>query len=92
MGKIGKLFDLGGREDLMSELNDPRVLFAAERTLLAWTRTMAAIWQFRRVVPTLKPIEIPHGYRINFGVFTNVVVVLLGTLLIVYPVARGRIH
>lgn len=53
---------------------------------------IAAIWQFRRVVVTLKPIEIPQDYRINLGVFTNVVVVLLGTLLIVYPVAQGRIH
>lgn len=123
----------------MSELNDPRVLFAAERTLLAWTRTsltfmafgfvierfglfvhmllqgkgevlqrsasfwigllfialgalsaIAAIGQFRKVVMTLKPIEIPQGYRINLGVFTNVVVALLGALLIVYLVAQGR--
>lgn len=27
----------------MSELNDPRVLFAAERTLLGWTRTSLAL-------------------------------------------------
>ena len=27
----------------MSDLNDPRVLFAAERTLLAWTRTASGL-------------------------------------------------
>ena len=27
----------------MSDLNDPRVLFAAERTLLAWVRTVAGL-------------------------------------------------
>jgi putative membrane protein len=27
----------------MSDLNDPRVLFAAERTLLAWSRTAAGL-------------------------------------------------
>jgi putative membrane protein len=27
----------------MSELNDPRVLFAAERTLLAWNRTSSGL-------------------------------------------------
>jgi putative membrane protein len=27
----------------MSDLNDPRVLFAAERTLLAWNRTTAGL-------------------------------------------------
>ena len=94
----------------MSDLNDPRVLFAAERTLMAWNRTgltlMAfgfvlerfglflhvlrktpdsvgrdlsfwigigfialalvmiafSIVQFRRVLRTLKPIEIPVRY------------------------------
>ena len=30
----------------MSDLNDPRVLFAAERTLLAWNRTAAGLMAF----------------------------------------------
>ena len=30
----------------MSDLNDPRVLFAAERTLLAWSRTSAGLMAF----------------------------------------------
>lgn len=119
----------------MSDLNDPRVFFAAERTLLAWNRTAlalmafgfvierfglfarllrdepgsasplsgaASLWigiafiaigaavsviavlQYRKVLQTLKPVEIPEGYRVNLGVCTNVAVAVLGIVLTLY--------
>jgi len=116
----------------MSDLNDPRVFFAAERTLMAWNRTgltlMAfgfvlerfglfmhvlrqdpghvgrdlsfwigiafialallvvgfSIVQFRRVLATLKPVEIPARYCTWTGIAMNLSVVLLGIALLVY--------
>ena len=116
----------------MSDLNDPRVFFAAERTLMAWNRTgltlMAfgfvlerfglfmhmlrpspghigrdlsfwvgvafislalivmsfSILQFRRVLATLKPIEIPEHYTTWAGIAMNVMVILLGLGLLGY--------
>lgn len=117
----------------MSDLKDPRVYFAAERTLLAWNRTSltimafgfvverfglfmqffgakadavlsrgasfwlgiafillgagsaaAAVLQYRKVLGTLRPADIPEGYRVNAGAVANVLVALLGVMLCVY--------
>lgn len=116
----------------MSDLNDPRVFFAAERTLMAWNRTgltlMAfgfvlerfglflhmlrqsssgagrdlSFWigvafitlalavigfsvvQFRRVLATLKPVEIPARYCTWSGIAMNLSVVVLGIALLAY--------
>jgi putative membrane protein len=117
----------------MSDLDDPRVLFAAERTLLAWNRTsltlmafgfvierfglflqlvspqdgelmqrgvsywvglafiglgalvsVTGIIQYRRVLRTLKPVEIPTGYAVNLGVLANLAVAVLGGALTIY--------
>jgi putative membrane protein len=117
----------------MSQLNDPRVFFAAERTLLAWNRTsltlmafgfviersglllraltpqprmpgigglsfwigigfivlgavtaVVAIVQYRAVLRTLKPVEIPEGYRATTGIYVNALVALLGAALTGY--------
>ena len=117
----------------MSDLNDPRVFFAAERTLMAWTRTavalmafgfaierfglflhmflisqgereprMGSFWigvsfilfgaiisvlsviQYKGVLKTLKPIEIPEGYWVNMALYTNLLVAALGLAMIGY--------
>jgi len=116
----------------MSELNDPRVLFAAERTLLAWVRTsltlmgfgfvierfglflrvlvprarvlpnetsfwvgvafvlfgaycaFAAALQFRRVLKTLRAVEIPGRYNTALASNTSFIIAALGLILAVY--------
>jgi putative membrane protein len=40
--------------------------------------------QYRRVLRTLKPVEIPDGYRTEIGVVSNLIVAALGIVLTVY--------
>lgn len=116
----------------MSALDDPRVFFAAERTLMAWNRTGLALmafgfmlerfglllhtlqpglgqvgrdlsfWigvgfivlalavialavvQFRRVLASLGPTEIPRGYLTWPGTAMNLSVLVLGCALLAY--------
>ena len=117
----------------MSDLNDPRVLFAAERTLLAWNRTSISLMAFgfvvdrfglfleiagrdeikifqrhisfflgsslvllatviafysviqhKRILKTIRPIEIPGGYDLRSGMILNSIVGVLGIAINIY--------
>jgi len=123
----------------MSDLNDPRVFFAAQRTLLAWNRTsltlmafgfvierfglflrmlaphasggglqrgvsfwiglafivlgafaaLESLSQYRKVVRSLKPSELPDGYRNRMELILNLAVAMLGIALTVYLFLHG---
>ena len=53
------------------------ILFGAIVALLAAV-------QYRRILSTLKPAEIPEGYWVNIGVFTNLVLAVFGAAISVY--------
>jgi putative membrane protein len=40
--------------------------------------------QYRKLINTLKPVEIPEGYRTDPGVINNLIVASLGIVLTVY--------
>lgn len=116
----------------MSELNDPRVFFAAERTALAWNRTaltlmafgfaierfglfmrmllekgaaaeagpsfwfglififlgcyfsFTAALQYKNIVKTLQPVEIPRHANPNLAFFLNISIAALSVSMMAY--------
>jgi len=82
----------------MSDLNDPRVFFAAERTLLAWSRTSITVMVFGFVVERfglLAKMMLPKGAEIierDISFWIGLVFILFGvTLSVVSTVQYLRV-
>ncbi len=80
----------------MSDLDDPRVLFAAERTLLAWVRTSLALMAFGFVVERfglfaemMAGPDLPHVDPV-LSFWVGVGFILLGTLLAFLAIFQYR--
>ncbi len=71
----------------MSELNDPRVLIAAERTLLAWNRTSVSLMAFGFVVERFGLFIQMMGrtefkiYQREFSFYTGLVFIALSIVM-----------
>jgi putative membrane protein len=74
----------------MSELDDPRVLFAAERTLLAWSRTAAGLMALGFFVDRASLVDAAGGPHRKFAAWIGVAFLLLGVVLSILSVVQYR--
>lgn len=75
----------------MSDLDDPRVLFAAERTLMAWSRTAAGLMAFGFVIDRTALLAPRAGTAgPSAALWIGVAFVLLGVLLSALSVVQYR--
>lgn len=65
----------------MSDLNDPRVLFAAERTLLAWSRTATGLMAIGLFIERTGPTKASSSLASNIALWLGAAFVLLGVLI-----------
>lgn len=74
----------------MSDLNDPRVLFAAERTLMAWSRTAAGLMAFGFLIDRSELLMPGASARSAAGMWIGITFVLLGVALCALSVVQYR--
>jgi putative membrane protein len=74
----------------MSDLDDPRVLFAAERTLMAWSRTAAGLMAFGFLVDRSTLMLPGTTPRADLASWVGLAFVLLGVLLSALSIVQYR--
>jgi putative membrane protein len=74
----------------VSELNDPRVLFAAERTLLAWTRTASGLMALGFFIDRAALMTDAAKSGRGLAAAVGVAFLLLGVLLNIASVVQYR--
>ena len=74
----------------MSELNDPRVLFAAERTLLAWVRTASGMMAMGFLIERTSLMAPGTGAASALAFWIGIGFVLTGVLLSGLSVVQFR--
>jgi putative membrane protein len=68
----------------VSDLNDPRVLFAAERTLLAWNRTVAGLMALGFFIDRAAVVGVPAAPERALAAWIGIAFILLSVVSIVH--------
>jgi len=82
--RFGLFLEIAGREEIKVFQRHISFIVGIAFILLASCIALASILQHRRVLGSLRPVEIPQGYNAGLGMTTNGIVAALGILLSIY--------
>ena len=88
--RFGLFLELSGRKE--TELFQRHISFfvGISFILLASFVALYSSYQHKKILKTLRSVEIPSGYNVGAGMFINVILGILGVALSIY-LARGFI-
>jgi putative membrane protein len=86
--RFGLFLEISGREEIKVFQRHFSLTVGISFILLAAFLSFYSTVQYRPVLKTLKPAEVPKGYNINMGAWANGIIGVLGLVLSLY-VIRG---
>lgn len=88
--RFGLFLQLVGKEEIKVFQRHISFFVGESFVVLAAFMAIYSIWQHKRILKTLRSVEIPSGYNLNAGIWVNGIIGFLGVALSAY-IARGFI-
>jgi putative membrane protein len=82
--RFGLFLQIAGRDEIKMFQRHFSFFVGMSFVLLAAFIAIYSIWQHKRILKTMRPVEIPAGYNLNAGMVVNGIIGFLGIALSMY--------
>ena len=89
-GTFGLFLEIVGRQEVKVFQRHISFVVGMSFIFLGAFAAIYSVWQHKRVLKSIRPVEIPGGYNLGAGMFVNSVIGILGIVLSIY-LAHGFI-
>lgn len=86
--RFGLFLEIIGRKEIHLFQRHISFFVGVSFILLAAFAALYSVWQHKRILRTIRPVEIPSGYNLGAGMVVNSIIGILGIALSLYLI-RG---